>query len=302
MSSEDITKTSSSSIERSKSLIQRYKKASRKDILLFVVQPLLAEFFTMVLHTFWGSMVTPPTSTLTYSAINRTIHPQEWAADYVVSALMPAFQAGFAVWMFIVLFWKICIINFNPAISTGLLITGVLSPWLYIPYIIMQCLGSVLGAVIAQAIKGDEPGPFLIADDANIAAIFCCEVMITGTMVFFTNVMVVDKTYDQATGPLAIGITVFQGIIAGKWIGSGGLNPARAFGPAVVLGGRAWNHHWVWWVGDLGGAILFSVIYMCFFAPADKVWMVKVNAFFSSTAPQNTNDRTSRRTDVNLEM
>lgn len=34
-------------------------------------------------------------------------------------------------------------------------------------------------------------------------------------MVFFANMMVVDKTYDQATGPLAIGITVFQGIIAG---------------------------------------------------------------------------------------
>jgi len=33
--------------------------------------------------------------------------PGEWAADYVVSTLMPAFQAGFAVWMFIVLFWKI---------------------------------------------------------------------------------------------------------------------------------------------------------------------------------------------------
>ena len=42
------------------------------------------------------------------------------------------------------------IINFNPAISTGLLVTGVLSPWMYVPYIAMQCLGSVVGAVIAQ--------------------------------------------------------------------------------------------------------------------------------------------------------
>jgi len=69
--------------------------------------------------------------------------------------------------------------------------------------------------IFLQAIKGDEPGPFLIAEDANVTAIFFCEVMITGVMVFFTNVMVVDKSYDQATGALAIGITVFQGIIAG---------------------------------------------------------------------------------------
>jgi len=68
---------------------------------------------------------------------------------------------------------------------------------------------------LLQAVKGDEPGPFLIAEDANIAMILCCEIITTGIMVFFTVVMVGDKTYDQATGPLAIGLTVFEGIIAG---------------------------------------------------------------------------------------
>lgn len=66
-----------------------------------------------------------------------------------------------------------------------------------------------------QRIKGDDIGPFLIADDANISAILACEVVTTGIMCFFTNVMVGDKKYDQSTGPLAIGITVFQGILAG---------------------------------------------------------------------------------------
>nr|XP_018672120.1 aquaporin-8-like isoform X2 [Ciona intestinalis] len=259
-----------------KTLQQKWKESSRAKIYIGLAQPLLAEFFTMILHTFWGSMVVATNIPIHYSALNRTIQPQEWAADYLVSTFMPAFQAGFAVWMFIVLFWNICVINFNPAISVGLAVAGVLSPWLLLPYIIMQCLGSILGAVIAQAIKNDEPGPFLIPDDANISAILCCEVMITGCMVFFTVTMVVDKTYNQATGPLAIGLTVFQGIIAGKWIGAGCLNPSRAFGPAVVLGGRAWNYHWVWWVGDCAGAFIFAVIYMCFFAPKDKVWIVKV--------------------------
>lgn len=259
------------------SLQQRYKEASRTDILTKVVIPLLAEFFTMVMHTFWGSMYVPPTNTMRFESLNRTIHPDEWKADYLTSALVPAFQAGFAVWMFIVLFWKICVINFNPAISTALLISGDLSPWLYLPYIVMQILGSALGAVIARAIKGDDIGPFLISDDANISAILACEVMITGIMCFFTNIMVGDKSYDQPTGALAIGITVFQGILAGRWVGSGGLNPARAIGPAIVLGGDTWKHHWVWWVGDLLGAAVFAMIYRAFFAPPDKVWLVKIS-------------------------
>jgi len=51
-------------------------------------------------------------------------------------------------------------------------------------------------------------------------------------------------------------------ILHSKWIGAGCLNPSRAFGPAVVLGGRAWTYHWVWWVGDGIGALLFSCIYL----------------------------------------
>lgn len=70
-------------------------------------------------------------------------------------------------------------------------------------------------SMILQGIKGDDIGPFLIPDDANIPAILACEIVTTGIMCFFTNVMVGDKTYDQATGPMAIGITVFQGILAG---------------------------------------------------------------------------------------
>ncbi|KAG7246158.1 hypothetical protein CRUP_017490, partial [Coryphaenoides rupestris] len=32
------------------------------------------------------------------------------------------------------------------------------------------------------------------------------------------------------------------------------LNPARAFGPALVS--SYWSYHWVYWVGPLGGALV----------------------------------------------
>jgi len=231
-----------------------------------LIQPLLAEFFAMFLHTFWGSMWTPHTN------FSRSFSPEEASLEtnYLVTAVVPALQAAFAVYMIMVLFWKVCLIHFNPAMSLAFAITGKLSWKLLIPYIFMQLLGSVFAAWIAQAIKQDIPGPIVVAESANILSIIGHEIVITGAMIYWVLAMVIEEKYDQATGPLAAGLTVFQGIIGGRWIGGAGLNVARAFGPAMVLGD--WTRHWVWWVGDMLGAAIFSAIFMTFFAPKEKLW------------------------------
>lgn len=73
----------------------------------------------------------------------------------------------------------------------------------------------VYNSVFLQSIKGDEPGPFRIPDGLNVGAVIGAEVMSTGVMVFFGLAMTFDKKYTQATGPMAIGFTIFQGILAG---------------------------------------------------------------------------------------
>lgn len=47
-----------------------------------------------------------------------------------------------------------------------------------------------------------------------------------------------------------------------------GLNPARSFGPAVW--NNHWDHHWIFWVGPIGGAIITALIYRCLFSPKTK--------------------------------
>jgi len=236
-----------------------------------LLQPLLAEFCALIIHSYWGSMIATPAKTVDIFNVTSSA---DVGGEYLLTSLLPALQAGFAVYMIIVLFWKICIINFNPAISVGFVICGVLHPTRLIPYIIAQCLGSTLGAYFAYVIKGDAPGPITVAEGANIAAVIFHEAIVTGAMVLFAIVTVVQKDYDQSTGPIAIGFTVFQGILGGKWIGGCCMNASRAFGPALVL--NDWTRQWVWWVGDFLGAILFSVIYMLFFAPCDKIWIKRL--------------------------
>jgi aquaporin TIP len=41
------------------------------------------------------------------------------------------------------------------------------------------------------------------------------------------------------------------------------MNPARAFGPALVA--RHWSNHGVYWVGPLFGGVLAGVVYDRFF-------------------------------------
>lgn len=47
-----------------KSILNRYREASSEEILTKIVIPLLAEFFAMVMHTFWGSMYVIPTNNI----------------------------------------------------------------------------------------------------------------------------------------------------------------------------------------------------------------------------------------------
>jgi hypothetical protein len=44
----------------------------------------------------------------------------------------------------------------------------------------------------------------------------------------------------------------------------GSMNPARSFGPAFY--NSNWNHHWIYWIGPLLGAISASFVYKLVFA------------------------------------
>ena len=62
-----------------------------------------------------------------------------------------------------------------------------------------------------------------------------------------------------AIAPIAIGFVLGANILAGSPFDGAVMNPARAFGPALV--GWSWRHHWVYWVGPLIGAGLAGALY-----------------------------------------
>ncbi|KAL5393116.1 hypothetical protein PMIN06_001736 [Paraphaeosphaeria minitans] len=56
--------------------------------------------------------------------------------------------------------------------------------------------------------------------------------------------------------PLYIGMALFRAEMVGVFFAFGSLNPARGFGPAVVVGFQ--NYDWIYWLESLLGAALGS--------------------------------------------
>ncbi|XP_016364546.1 aquaporin-4-like [Sinocyclocheilus rhinocerous] len=54
-------------------------------------------------------------------------------------------------------------------------------------------------------------------------------------------------------------------MFGGRFSGAS-LNPARSLGPAIILG--YWEHHWVYWIGPILGAVLAGVSHEFIFAPS----------------------------------
>ena len=161
--------------------------------------------------------------------------------------------------------------HFNPAVTFGFLVTGRQK----LPSAIAYALSQLLGAVAASALlAGMFPETVRTAThlgaavrDAAISAPWA--VVIEAVLTFFLATAVWGTAVD-ARGPkiggFAIGLAVMMDILMGGPLTGAAMNPARAFGPALVSG--LWRDHWVYWVGPLLGGAAAALVYRDVILPA----------------------------------
>lgn len=84
---------------------------------------------------------------------------------------------------------------------------------------------------------------------------------LTTQLIFTIFMLAAEKHRATFIAPVGIGLSLFIAELMGVYYTGGSLNPARSFGPCVVLG-TFHSYHWIYWIGPILGALLASAFYM----------------------------------------
>ena len=164
--------------------------------------------------------------------------------------------------------------HINPAVSLGVLLTGGMSKKDFVGYVVSQCVGALVGALILKAIFGlggvtDLTGGLgsngLAGVGGNVLAGLLVEVVLTFIFVIAILGVTSKKGNHGSFAGLVIGLTLVVVHILGIGLTGTSVNPARSFGPALVaaLTGNTepLGALWVFIVGPMAGAALAAGVY-----------------------------------------
>ena len=166
--------------------------------------------------------------------------------------------------------------HINPAVSLGVWMSGKMTTKDFWSYVLAQCVGALLAAFVLAAIIGMTnlggigatglgANGYGAASAVGLNACGALMVEIILTCIFVLTILGVTSTEKTAAiAGLVIGLTLTFVHIMGIPLTGTSVNPARSFGPALVLGGQALHQLWVFVVGPFIGAALAALIWKGF--------------------------------------
>jgi len=179
--------------------------------------------------------------------------------------------------------------HINPAVTISMVVSKRMDSREGFMYIVSQLGGATFGGFLLKmlfpAAIAINLGTCSIGDGVTVSQAILMEAIVTFLLVFVVYATAIDKRATPALAGVAIGLTVLFGVMIGGPISGGSMNPARVFGPAIASGVLD-NHHMVWWIGPISGALLAGFIY-------DKVFAVSSKPKVVSTAKVDSADKTT---------
>ncbi len=164
--------------------------------------------------------------------------------------------------------------HINPAVSLALLLSGRMEKKDFVPYVVAQCVGALIGAALLAAIfclggVKDLTGGFgsngLAGVNGSAIAGLLVEVILTFLFVLAILGVTSGKANHGSFGGLVIGLSLVVVHILGIGLTGTSVNPARSIGPAIVaaISGNTAPLAcvWVFIVGPLVGGALAAAVY-----------------------------------------
>ncbi len=154
--------------------------------------------------------------------------------------------------------------HLNPAVTLGLLAARRIAPTAAVAYIVAQLAGAVLAAA---ALKQFYPGAVLRAGALGVPSLASSISLPQGIAIeLIMGFLLVSAVFgtcvnsgSHRVGGFGIGLTLLVCVLVGGPLTGAAVNPARAFGPALIAG--QWVAHIVWWVGPIAGGLLAALLW-----------------------------------------
>jgi MIP family channel proteins len=154
--------------------------------------------------------------------------------------------------------------HLNPAVTFAVWMAGRIKTRLAALYVVTQlvaavvavlCVGQLFPAGAAQQASFGVPR---IAQDITLTQAVLLEAVLTLCLVSAVFGTVLSRHAPQVGG-FAIGLVLLFGILVAGPLTGAALNPARAFGPALVA--LDWHGHLAYWIGPLLGAAVAAFLW-----------------------------------------
>ncbi|AWM77955.1 aquaporin [Phenylobacterium parvum] len=154
----------------------------------------------------------------------------------------------------------------NPAVSLAAFIAGRMNGRDMVTYWVAQFAGALAAAAVLAVVSGQTTnlgqngfGPGYLGEFSMQSALLF-EIVMTALFV----IVILGSTSEKAPAGfagVAIGVTLAVIHIVGIQVTGVSVNPARSFGPAVLVGGPALAHLWLFFVAPAIGAVIGALLY-----------------------------------------
>lgn len=149
----------------------------------------------------------------------------------------------------------------NPAVSLAMYLNKRISLPVLLSYVVAQLAGAVAASALLRFFldqSGKDTlnlGATTLAEGLTMPGGFVIEVVLT--FIFILVILTVTgRQGDPHMAGIVIGLTLTFTIIMGGATTGVSLNPARSFGPAILMGGAALSQLWMYTLSTLlGGAL-----------------------------------------------
>jgi aquaporin Z len=184
-----------------------------------------------------------------------------------------ALAFGIAVLVMVYAIGPISGCHINPAITVAMLANGKINGRDAGLYIVSQCIGAIVGAVLLYSIAAGLPGYDIAVSGLGqngygsaspggypLESGFIAEVVFT---FIFLLVIFGATSRDAPAGfaGIAIGLSLAIIHIVGIPVTGVSVNPARSLGPALIAGGTALSQLWLFILAPVIGAVLAALVW-----------------------------------------